>query len=1756
MRDLQMLQTQLGRTATAGNTAGAGAAVLGGVDKGINAVQNAAAAGFGALSKLQTAIGSIGSGMSAFGKNLQWTGRQLEYSFTLPLVAAGGFAAKWAMENDAAMTRVRKVYGDGTESVGQLNAELNALSKTFELLSSIYGVQQSQVIQIAEAWAQAGSAGAGLGKSVRNTLDLMILGGQDWEKSVEGLIAVQATYGLSTSELRDQIAILNAIENQTGANMGDLITVIQKAGGAARFAGVDIRHLAAFASALIPATGSAATAGDALKTVISRLVAPTKDVIEALGFLGINIYDAGWQSSTATERLEKLAGSFDKVTPAQQALLASVIAGRRQFNKLEVELDAVGNSASYYHKALAATADQQQANATYAKELTTFLSSQPQGFKVLTQTLKNLMSQAIVPLLPALAGLLQRVVMIVKAFTDLPPETQQLILMGLVLLALIGPITRITGAFFLLGGTIVNVFSFSLKAIIWFVSNGFTLISTFVSGVAKLFNFLAPIIVRAFVGGYNAIVTGLTAIYNFLMGLRAKDVVTEGAAMAAKSGMQAGYWVIVTERQAAEAAGEATVAAAYVGAAAISAEAWVTANGIIAASSQGASIASIGGMRAIGPAAGAATASAGSAFTALEGTVVSSSSTAGAASAAGLGVPILVVIAAIVAAIGVLLYIFNEDFRTAVNNAAKAFWDWLQALPGPVRWAIESILSPLLLLGDVINTIFPPIQTAVANLFRGLVSDVQAVFRFIGQLPSFIGQVFSAVVRIIAKAITIVVGWLSYLNPWARHSPSLVDNVTSGVAEILNQYSKLNGISSVLAQAAAAHRNFLAATGGTSGPAREAMKRADDRKVVAETQPQALPAFDALVYQIGLLKDLLPQLKAQVDAQKAVVDSWQDKLDAVNKELDAQNKILDQYKDHLNEVETALSDAKQGLNDLAEVGITGMRAMEDAAFENEMAQKRLQLQMMDWEDVHGAIEETKDKLADLQGALEDLYARREDLRQAGAGSDVLGGLDQMISDLEAQRQALESGAAGDQYEKMKKQLDDLKRQAERIDLEKSINFDPQLRQIDQMINGLNELPFDEIVTRITNQKNLIAGLEAQQRDANAAVKAQEGILDSIKARRDAIQETLDAEKDKLEEIQDAYNDVNQAISDMESSLSDALSALKALKEEKGKDPSDLAKQFAAGAAGDFEIPGGTAGIGREGGLPEIEGLNDELQKQLDETLAKMGDLDPLKPLKEAWGTATGWLKDKWDTFTNFMADKWSGTTSFLSDVWGSITGGISDKWSGTTSFISDVWNSVTSGIADKWQSWVAGPLYTAWETAKGWWNTFTTFISDKWNEYVQPVIDMLVNVWNETIVPAIQSFANFMMDIWTNYIAAPVLWFWNTVLWPVVQFIIDAVNNYLVPIFQLWQAIATIVWTMTARAIQWAWENIDVVFKFLGAAIYVVGWIFMWLWNNVVQPVWDGIQNAIKWAWDNVISKVFDAIGFAINILGIVFSWLLHNVIEPIWGGIQWVISWTWNNVIRPIFDQIGAAINILGYVFGWLNSNVVQPVWQGIQNAISWAWNAVISPVLGWIGDGLRRLADVFFWLKDNVVAPVWDGIQRIISAAWNNIAAGIERMVNGAIGGFNTLADGVRGVADALHIPVSINRMPEVNLPRMATGGLIPATEVGAGFLVNRARAIVGEGSPMHPEFVIPTDPRYRQNALSLLALLAAELDVVPKLASGGVFGNVPHMPSQSTSGRIETTVHNSKTIHFHGDLSFPNITSPDQASEFIDNLAALVG
>ena len=173
----------------------------------------------------------------------------------------------------------------------------------------------------------------------------------------------------------------------------------------------------------------------------------------------------------------------------------------------------------------------------------------------------------------------------------------------------------------------------------------------------------------------------------------------------------------------------------------------------------------------------------------------------------------------------------------------------------------------------------------------------------------------------------------------------------------------------------------------------------------------------------------------------------------------------------LDKVTGRIDDARARIDELANTPIQGMQRFEDQIFRNEHAQNRLNLRMLQFEKQGLTIDKITEKYAAMNGELEMLRGEQNRLRMIGAGSDVLGAYEDQVDAVEREQRGLERTERT--LRNLQRQLDALDLENRILQLKKAIKFDPLLRQLDQMTNKVEEMPYDEIVRQIKEQQRIV-----------------------------------------------------------------------------------------------------------------------------------------------------------------------------------------------------------------------------------------------------------------------------------------------------------------------------------------------------------------------------------------------------------------------------------------------------------------------------------------------------------------------------------------------------------------------------------------------------------------------------------------------------------------------------------------------------------
>jgi hypothetical protein len=1042
---------------------------------------------------------------------------------------------------------------------------------------------------------------------------------------------------------------------------------------------------------------------------------------------------------------------------------------------------------------------------------------------------------------------------------------------------------------------------------------------------------------------------------------------------------------------------------------------------------------------------------------------------------------------ALVAIVGPILIIIGSlmNLIGTYQVFVKMFWDRTKLLLGAfkaigigfLKYVVQPILIMLeTLVGAIAGTLGIPVWAVLAiivaiaaTIALVLKTDIedpfirvfQSIVHQLAQLPRVVADIFIGVIQVLGRAMQVVVDLLSYLNPFARHSPSLVDNVTAGVSTILDQYDRLKSIPATVARAMASLGAFRAVASNDITGFRRTKTDADVAKITA-INPAAGAAAGVMADSIDELYAALEPLTIEIDIQSRVVDDLSRAYDAATKKMDAANDVVDAITEELNGVGDKLDAAKNKLNDFANAPITGMREMEDQIFANSQAQNVLNLRLLEFEKAGMSIDKIQDKWAALNGDIEMLRGKKEDLRLAGAGSDVLGAYDEQIQALEDQKGGLQDSQR--EIEGIQKQLDDLDLEGRFLDLTKSITFDPLVRQIDQMVNGVAEMDFDDIVAGIKEQQKVVGELQPQydsilqrQKDAQAVAK------EAAQAQK-LVGDQLDVEQDKLNQLEDAYSDIKDLIQEMESEMANYLSLAETAANIEKTKKGDEESLFSAAEGVNFDIAGGDSTLGREGGLQDIEDFNKDLEAEIEKAMGDMGDMDIFGFFQDAIDKLMGY-KDKAVEFFKKIPG-WAGEA--LQTGLAFLSGPV---WQWTQKYIIDPITGAFDTIGDWLMSHIVTPIWDFFTSIA---SAVVTFfqdlgggIGDIWNTYIYPVFDALMTV--------LGVLKDIFVTVW-DAIWGAVQKAWE-IISPIFKAIWDFIDGYIMPIFELLFVTAEIVFVGIWKIIQVMWDIVLDIFRLFWDWTRILIDAYGWMLTHI-DTIFSAIWKVIQIAW-GVIKVIFDAIVWFINnVLVVAFNWFGDRV--------KWVVD----NIITPAMN--------------WLRDNVFTPVMNAIESVVRTSWGA-IETIFGGMMTILAPVQTALKWLYNSVIKPIMNAIGTIFAAVWTGIATVIGVGINAFITGFNLLAGAINAVASLLGIGSKVSTMDPVSLgliqfhadtsvadaavngsrnPNLFAAGGIMGRDVidRMGGSVKGAHTLVGEGSNIHPEYIIPTDPRYRQRARGL--------------------------------------------------------------------------
>lgn len=355
-------------------------------------------------------------------------------------------------------------------------------------------------------------------------------------------------------------------------------------------------------------------------------------------------------------------------------------------------------------------------------------------------------------------------------------------------------------------------------------------------------------------------------------------------------------------------------------------------------------------------------------------------------------------------------------------------------------------------------------------------------------------------------------------------------------------------------------------------------------------------------------------------------------------------------------------------------------------------------------------------------------------------------------------------------------------------------------------------------------------------------------------------------------------------------------------------------------------------------------------------------------------------------------------------------------------------------------------------------------------------------------------------------------------------------------------------WQQVAGAFTWLWHTATRIWGALwntikawagAAAGWVVGMftgqarglaaVFSWI-RTTATRIWGAFWNTVK-AWASAAAAwVRGMLNREVRGWAAVFTWV-RNTATRIWGAL-WNTVKAWAAAAAAwVRSMLNREIRGWASVFTWVRTTVSR-IWGAFWNTVkSWA-NAAAQWVRSMLNREARGWLSVFNWIRGTASAAwraLWNWVQSFASGAWRRVRSGINAFAFGVRDAFRWAVRAVqaawRQVENVAKAPVNfvirwvydsgirtiwnkvaglvhLGKLPYVR--PLAAGGTVPASQAG---YVTQPTAIVGEGAA--PEYVIPTDPKYRGRALALWQAAGTQL-----MAAGGIVPTLKSLGSSAAS------------------------------------------
>lgn len=365
-----------------------------------------------------------------FGDSAQKLGGDMTKKLTLPVVGAAGAASKITMDFDTSMSKVKAISGASEESFEALRAKARQMGATTQFSAS-------EAADALTYMAMAGWDDHEMLEGLDGVMNLAAASGEDLATTSDIVTDALSAFKLEASDsshFADVLAKASASSNTNVSMMGETFKYVAPVAGTLGYSVEDT----AVAIGLMANNGiKGSKAGTALRSGLTRLAAPTKQVYKGMDMLGLSIEDV--QGKSLDETLRIFRSSFANLNETQQAQAASMIFGKEAMSGM---LSIINTSEEDYDSLSNAIHNADGAAEGMAKTMMDNLGGE---LKILKSAIEEMAISFGELFIPKIRDAVQGITDFIGKINALPAPAKEIIAGIAVFLAALGPLLVIIG---------------------------------------------------------------------------------------------------------------------------------------------------------------------------------------------------------------------------------------------------------------------------------------------------------------------------------------------------------------------------------------------------------------------------------------------------------------------------------------------------------------------------------------------------------------------------------------------------------------------------------------------------------------------------------------------------------------------------------------------------------------------------------------------------------------------------------------------------------------------------------------------------------------------------------------------------------------------------------------------------------------------------------------------------------------------------------------------------------------------------------------------------------------------------------------------------------------------------------------------------------------------------------------------------------------------------------------------------------------